>query len=340
MSVDRDPNLTRRGGSGKGIVTFADVARRTTSRTTDLIAIAIVGVGSLTLGRQVLEWWHADPPLASSTAASSATQVWEPGGGPLLLEFGDSPLAITREAVRGDRETAIDALLARCQDEARSCDTSGSEPAVAEMRLLERIADLTPAVDEDGLRQVYVVDERYPMVAAVGRPRGANVSVAPAESAPHTTRRDDKILAEAGPRLLCWGLAMPLGESAWTLYVFRGSSAKNGAAPAGLDVPLPPGARRNLSLRDARGGTLVGFSAAGRAETLMTFYDDWFRQQGWLPGEGWHGGNRVWTARYRSDAKSMTHEVDVRFAEDSGGLLSGLLQTTPRDVNAKQRGRE
>lgn len=327
MSVDRDPNVTRSSADGKRIVTFADVARRTTSRTTDLIAIAIVGIGSLTLGRQVLQWWHVDPPSASATADASHASGWEAAGGPLVLEFGDSPLAMTREALRGDRETAVDALVARCQDEARHCDASVREPGAAERRLIERISSLTPVLDEDGVRQVYVIDERFPMVAAVGRPRatGATIPVHP---------------ADVPPRVLCWGLAMPFGSSAWTLYVFRDALARNSGPTVGLEVPLPPGALRNLSLRDPQGGSLVGFSAAEPPKTVMKFYDDWFREQGWPASDGWQSGNRVWTVRYRSHAEPGADQVDVRFAEDRDGRLSGLLQIVPRDVNAQKRGRE
>src|SRR4029077_4955922 len=82
-------------------------------------------------------------------------------------------------------------------------------------------------------------------------------------------------------RLVCWVMAMPVGERAWTLYLFR-EAATGTTSPAGpFDVPLPLGAPRNLSLRDEKGGALIGFSGNGSAQKWMKFYDDWFERQGW-----------------------------------------------------------
>ena len=61
----------------EGPVGLGDVARRMISRTTDLIAIGIVVVASLSLGRQVLVWWHTAPPTraAAEIGSNSADHV-------------------------------------------------------------------------------------------------------------------------------------------------------------------------------------------------------------------------------------------------------------------------
>jgi hypothetical protein len=159
-------NAAQRAAANKLASSFADVARRTASRTTDLIAIAIVLVASLTLGRQVLQWWQAEPPSASPTDEAGTSPTWE-SGGPLVLEFGDLPLTMTRQPVRGDREAAIDALVARCWEEAGRGEPPADKPDEAELRLLARIVDLKPVTEEPGRRQVYLLDERFPMAAAI-----------------------------------------------------------------------------------------------------------------------------------------------------------------------------
>src|SRR5262249_9410637 len=132
-----DRATARENAGRKPPSTFADVARRTTSRTTDLIAIAIVLVASLTLGRQVLRWWQAEPPAPNAAAEAGPASAWEVGSAPLLLEFGDMPLAMTRQAIRGDEETAVDALVARCWDEAQRAGSPDRELDQAEKRLLD-----------------------------------------------------------------------------------------------------------------------------------------------------------------------------------------------------------
>jgi hypothetical protein len=349
--VESDRNAAKGTAARKPPATFADVARRTTSRTTDLIAIAIVLVASLTLGRQVLRWWQAEPPAPNAAAKAGPAPAWEAGSAPLLLEFGDMPLAMTRQAIRGDQETAVDALVARCWGEAQRAGRPNHEPDQAEKRLLDRIAGLEPVIEEPAVCRVYVIDERFPMVAAVGP-----VGVAPGErgeQVPRTTpaRRTDPQapsapLHPAGsvPRLLCWGMALPLGNSAWTLYIFRQSPAKNRPDSDFLDVPLPPGAKRNLSLRDLHGGGLIGFSTSAPANTLVKFYDDWFNRQGWAQAEEWQTGQGVWTARFRSSGSGAGAQVDVRFAQDQGGVLLGVLQIvspdSARDSTGEKRGRE
>lgn len=336
-------------------VTFADVARRTTSRTTDLIAIAVVLVAALTLGRQVLHWWNAEPPAASPASEAGSAPAWEAGRGPVSLEFGDLPLAITRQLVRGDRETAVDTLVARCWEAGQNAAIPSLEPTAGEQRLLERIADLEPVTAEPGVTEVYLLDERFPMAAAVGyRQAGAAPPVAevvrlrpgPDGARPNSDEFSYKGANPDGAakRLLCWGMAMPLGNSAWTLYVFRQSAARHAPADDVPDVPLPPGALRNLSVRDAQGGGLVGFSVNAPADTLMKFYDDWCSRHEWVATDGWQAGDRVWTARFRTAGDPGAALVDVRFAEDRGGLLLGLIQIVPSDPlrgsGAEQRGRE
>ena len=351
--------------------TFADVARRTTSRTSDLIAIAIVVVASLTLGRQVLRWWQAEAPSPDAAAEAGPAPAYEIGNAPLLLEFGDIPLAMTRQAIRGDEETAVDALVARCWEEAQRVGTArlpeeesrlkaelqrlpDHEPDQAEKRLLDRIAGLEPVIEEPGVCRLYVIDERFPMVAAVGPVGVAEaVRLRPArnEDPPNSDEFGHERAAAAPlhpagsvPRLLCWGMALPLGNSAWTLYIFRQSPAKNRPDSDFLDVPLPPGAKRNLSLRDVHGGGLIGFSTSAPANTLIRFYDNWFKSHGWLQAEDWQTGQGVWTARFRSSASAAAAQADVRFAEDKGGVLMGILQIVPpdsaRDSSAEKRGRE
>jgi len=319
---------------------LGDVARRITSRTTDLLAISIVLVASLTLGRQILHWWHADPPSSPTAAIEPelAGPAWDDELQPLSLEFGDLPLALTRQVVLGDQESAVEALVRHCQTAAEMAVCPSREPDDAEQRLLEKIAGLTPVersvekslADKIGDWQVYIVDEQFTLVAAVRRFADGGATVSPADGQAKRLRHKSdgsKGTAREVNRLVCWGIAMPAREKAWTLYVFRESPTGSTSPSGRSNVPLPPGAYRNMSLRDERGGLLVGFSGSGSAAAWMKFYDDWFGRQAWSKTDKWSTGSESWSARFSNpDAPSAGH-VEIRFAADQNGILTGLLQS-------------
>jgi hypothetical protein len=126
-------------------------------------------------------------------------------------------------------------------------------------------------------------------------------------------------------------MAMPAGKGAWKLFVFEAAIDGN-SAPTGLpEVPLPPDARRNLSLRDERGGMLVGFSGNGSPAEWMTFYDDWWAGQGWSAGDGWMTGGGTWSARFLKPGAPQAGRVEIQFAEGANRELTGLLQIIPPD---------
>jgi len=301
---------------------LGELARRITSRTTDLIAISIVLVASLTLGRQALVWWHADPGEKSITAALPGPDL---GQESVSLEFGDLPLAMTRDVVAGDQKEAVDALVRRCQRETQAMERPWRERDKAEERLLEMTSALSPVAEEAGVWQVFVLDERFTLVAGVRsflQPPGQT---------------------DGGRRLVCWGLAMPAGEKHWNLYTFQASQQPIASIAGPGELPLPPEARRNLSLRDERGGQLIGFSGGGSPRDWMTFYDDWFAERGWSAPGGWSAGDLAWSARFQKSDGSEAGRIDVRFASERSGGLTGLLQVQAGVSifsNEFERGRE
>jgi hypothetical protein len=301
--------------SGKPAAGFGEIARTITGRTTDLIAIGIVVVASLTLGRQVLVWWHAAPPTrAAAEMAARTGPAWDDPSQPLSLEFGDLPLAMTRQVVVGERDATVAALVQHCKTAAKRDLQPWHERDAAEDRLLARIESLNPVAEEAGDWKVCVLDERLPMAAAVRR---------------FAAGPDDA--ASEGSRLVCWGMAMPAGREVWNLYVFQGT-ANGRSAPADLaDVPLPPGVRRNLSLRDEQGSAIVGFSGMDDVGEWIKFYDDWFADRGWSSGEGWLKTTTAWSARFDERGGSAGRRAEIHFARDGNGELSGLLQVVPHD---------
>jgi hypothetical protein len=298
------------GPAGKPPPGFGEIARRMTSRTTDLIAIGIVVVASLSLGRQVLVWWHAAPPSHRAAGmAAGPRPVWDDPSQPLSLEFGDVALAMTRQVIFGERDATIATLVQRCETAAKRAVQPWRERDAAEDRLLARADGLTPVAQEAGVWQVYVFDERFPMTAAFRQ---------------FAAGTDDA--ASERPRLVCWAMAMPAGKETWNMYVFQGAANGRSAPADRADVPLPPGTHRNLSLRDEQGSAIIGFSGNDSAGQWIKFYDDWFTDRGWSSGEGWLTSTSAWSARFDEPGGSAGRRVEIQFARDGYGELSGLLQ--------------
>ena len=291
---------------------FAQLARRISSRTTDLLAIGIVLVASLTTGRQVIVWWHAAPPDPDASAEAAPQPIADESIAPVLLEFGDQPLVLTRQTIPGDRQAAVDALVRYCTNAARSAAGPWRDLDSAEEGILARTAQLAPLDGEAGTWEVHRIEDRFSLVAGV-----RHFPTGPRETDPR--RR----------RLVCWGLAMPAGNGAWNAYVFQGPGSAAATNAAVLQVPLPPGAARTLSVRDERGGGMVGFSGPGPASGWLKFYDEWFAARGWSAAAGWTTGDAAWSARFRPDQEGTSGHVEVQLAAAGAGELAGLLQIVP-----------
>jgi hypothetical protein len=228
-------------------VDFATVSKRIASRTTDLIAIGVVLVGGLSMGRQIHEWWQAEPSVVALAGTADAISPWGTGEAPVDLQFGDYPLAIRRQIVTGDREAAISALIEACRKSLEMDRQSILPASAAADRLLAHAAALSPVAESAGDWQIYRLEDRFSLVL------GVRLS---ADGAQNESRGGTKHLA-------CWGLSAPLNETTWTLYLFH-PSATDSTNESGLpEVPIPPEGRRILAIRGTDGGGLIGFSGTG-----------------------------------------------------------------------------
>lgn len=319
-------NTPEPNAPAKPAIGFADLARRMTSRTTDLIAIAIVVVASLTLGRQVLEWWHAAPQqqAAGGSATAAIRPVWEDKLQPVALEFGDIPLSMTRQTVLGTSKTVIAELVRHCETTVRTTREPWRDVDEAEERLFARTAGLKPVAAERDAWQVYVIDEHFPMVAGFRRfPTG------------------QKEAARGLPRLVCWGMAMSAGEGVWNLFVFQAANQDGPAAPSGLSsIPIPPQGQKNLSLRDQQGGLLAGFSGQGMPQEWVKYYDGWFTERGWSSSDGWQTAGAAWSARFQKPESPQSGRVEIQFVEHANQELTGLLWVVPPAQNNRDAQKE
>jgi hypothetical protein len=310
---------------------MGDVAKKITGRTTDLLAICIVLGASLTFGSQIVSWWHAAPPPNSAADPALAAPGWNDALQPVDLEFGDLPVALTRQSILGDQAAAIEALVRHCQSAVKDSTAAPGPADDVEIRLLNRVAELTPAAEEPGAWQVFVADERFPLVVGV-RPSAPAAPKRPGHSGSNGGVDGQSAGDRAARRLVCYGLAMPVGERTWTVFIVKGSPAGQTSPASPGNISLPPGAARTLSLRDERGSLLLGFSGNGDPEEWIRFYEDQCSKCGWARSAAWSQGNESWAARF---ARRDGDWVDVRFAKDRRGELTGVLQVIPQTSESK-----
>lgn len=331
---------------------FARLAKQISGRTTDLLAIALVLTAGLGFGRQVLEWWHAEPE-SPAPAAGQVLPAIAPGddGAPIALEFGDAPFSMSRQTFTGDRDQAIRLLATSCRTATESANATGSvdaERTAAEQPLLDAIAGLRPFEEVQGQWRLYQVES--PLLLIIGV---RDVAQEKPAGEPARGNSDEKKSPAESSRVICWGTALQRSEQAWTLYTFQAAPSTVAQGPAPSDglppVPLPPGGRRLLALRDQSGGMLVGFAGSGPPAAWTRYYDDWFRTHGWRSAAGWQISGTNWAAGF-SPAVPAGGRVDIHFSgagkEDLTGLISVVPAGTahggqgPAEIGVKKRGAE
>jgi len=284
---------------------FGELARRMRGRTTDLIAIGVVLVAGLSFGRQVTEWWRDEPAKETPADNAATTGGWGDGGAPVTLEFGDSPFAMSRQSVPGDREQALKRLRERC----RTIVESISEPTRplddAERAILTKTKTLKPIAEQPGHWRLYEIVSQFTMICGVRDVRPNN--------------------PETSSRVVCWGMAFPMSERSWNLYVFTETTAPSTALSGLPDVPVAPGGRRILSLKEDCGGSLVGFSGNGSPQSWSRFYDNWFKSHGWHAPHGWNHAPGNHAARFVPQEANQLGSVDIQLGEDGSGAVMGLI---------------
>lgn len=296
---------------------YGRLARRIARRTTDLLAIAIVAVGLLSVAGYLAEWWGTDPQEATQPASvESAGPTWGDAGIPVSLEFGGIPYTLRRRTVRGDQSQAAAMLLEECRRIVKTAGAPAGELDDAERRLLERLARHAPA-DQDGRAwKLYRFHLPLPLVLGTR------------DFQPASETGDDS-RAERTARVVCWGMALPLDDDTWRLLAFHSprSSTERGAGES--TVPLPGGAEKILSLRETTGTIWVAFRGEGPPKAWIGFFDDRFATHGGRRERGWNSSGGSWNARYSVNDGGLRGRMDVQIGRIDSSHLNGLVSFTP-----------
>ncbi len=309
---------------------YAALAKRISVWTTKGLLSAMVLVAGVGFGRQVLIWWgNNDVP---TTRLLTAESLGDPGQ-PHSIRFGDAAWSLRRRSIFGDRDEAVAQLRAECREllgaikprplvappgRGGSSTATPAFGATDGRGFMSLLSASTPVDREPGKWRLYEFRETFPMAVGVARP-----STSPSE--PENGQAD---LAQLGYRAIMWAIAVPAGANQWTLCVFRPADSPMGEESGLVEVPIPPGCRRTLSIQ-AGGGGIVAFGGPDRLDRWKRFHDDWFADQGWRQSVHWRSAGKAWYAKYVAP-DYIGGAVEVRFGPDGRGGLSGLLMITPR----------
>ncbi len=177
---------------------YGALARRIGGWTTNLLATAIILVGGLAMGWQVLAWWRDEggAPVEKELAAqldglpqlAEGREFWTKNG----------PLKVER--VRGNAAEAARAMREFCRGV--SVMTAEGVPGPGETKFVAQLRQQAP-LEETGDLALYQPPGQRSMVVAVGRTSG---------------------------RIVGWSFALPAEEGVWTLYHFRPMAAETRGA--------------------------------------------------------------------------------------------------------------
>ena len=283
--------------------TFGSLAKKIRGRTSDLLAIAIVVIGGLTIGSQVSRWWDTPDDDLRNPPGNTAKNT----GGPsvafgetdsVTLDFGRSPYSIIRSVTRGDRNKATRQLVDACRKVAKTAPFPSHPPSSAETKLLSRIKTEKPLLKGANWR-LFRVEGPLTMVSVVRR----------------QTRKQTK---DANPvnRVVCWGLVFPAGEERWVLYRFVSA---NGKAESGFsaDIPLPSSATPILTVR-GRNNLWRTFRSVESVNAVRAFYTGWFRTNGWRLASS---SEENWTALYSKDALRAEIQISAKGSRGCTGVV-------------------
>jgi len=322
---DRPPeerqNCTSPESSG-----FALLARRISVWTTNGLLTLIVLLAGLAFGKQVLRWWSADQSNpVGSVAPNSVADGLGDAGRPHRISFGSQSWSMTRQSVSGSREAAAGALRASCRRLTGRSELPNDPPGSAEEGLLDRLARQKPVDQVPGMWQIYELDEGFPVAVGVRRRNS------PPEG--HNGRH----IALPADRVVTWGIAVPVARNSWTVYAFHQPGTADSLDNQLKEIPLPPASSKTLSILAVGGSGVVGFRGPAEASTWTRFYDEWSRQHGWTVVDGWRRSGAGRYARFTSSANEPLGTLDVHFAPNGKGGMSGLLLFTPPAARAEQR---
>ncbi len=282
-------------------------ARQISKRTTDLIAIAIVTIGVLTVSGRLTEWWHTEPTPIASPSASAAISAgspvrWGVDESAVSVLAGEHAVQMERRVLLGDQDRVDgivrDRLVAIAESQSSrtrpAIDSSNSSETAAdatfarqEERLIKLLKNLAPFESKNGQWNLYRLDQAE-------NPVPGSFLIATRVTVEH----------EKQESLAAWAIATPSGPTQWTSFVLTQANAdEERNHPA---TPVPADGRLLISLRTNSHDELTVFQRVDAAAPDISRWSQDVSSQ--LTAAGWHE-TRAWQQSANSAAARFERTV-------------------------------
>lgn len=319
------------GGSAES--NLRRTAKRISQRTTDLMAIAIVSIGILTVSGRLTEWWNTDPNSGSSPAVTASRLAgtslhWGAGESAVSLLAGGHPVRMERRVLTGEQDR-IDGIL---RDRLVHIVEESDGPALSspedhspvatdtlhefhrqEQRLLALLENLPPVERKPGMWNLYRLDRN-------DNPIPGTFLIA--------TRFDNGL--DEKQSLAAWAFGMPSGPHQWTSFVMTPTTANQRGR---MQTVIPPaGAELILSLTTDSEDELTVFQQEGASRSDI---DRWTREltgqlvrAGWHEAHPWQQSADAATARFERGTmgqRQANQAIEIAVAFDGLSRITGTV---------------
>ncbi len=290
-SSSPEPDTT--GGIG-------ELARRYRRRTTDLLAVGLLLVVGLAVGRQLTAWWN-EPELESTPNVGGVTGSGTAWTEPDDLQLGELGTTIHRRRVIGDRPAAWRALEMSTRATAEAAGWPETDADEAEQRLLRVLTsrESNPGINPaPAATSLHRLDGPLPMVVAVRQLLGQR-------------------------RVVGWGLATRTPRNDWVTWTFAAAGDV-----AEEPVGLPADCRRLLAVGSGDPERLVVFTGSPGPDGWWNHFERELHHHGWAPTSPPTRHRDGWTGRWQHPSGRA---VVVSSRHDNSGRWHGMLNVFTPD---------
>ena len=299
------------------VAPYANLGRRITNWTSNLLATAIVIVIALVAGTQLISYWVPNGARAE-VADSELADAW-PALDACSLQFGAAPFELIREQMTGDEE----AVKLQLQNHCRRVLEDDPLPARAigpqEQKMIESSVELIPVEQRAGKWRIFH-SQKFAVESDGGQAELS--SQLPIVLGIRDDCPDQSSESGMTSRLVVWGIALAGEDETWTTYV--GKSAPQTSLAKLPQNWIPANSRRTLAISDKNGGSLIGF-VGGPIEEAIDFYDRLATENGWTLSSPWQKSNKTWVARFTPQADSPVAGIQVQLHLNHNEQSRGIL---------------
>lgn len=283
----------------------SSLARKILGRSIDLLVIGFLLTVGLSIGQQLIQWWHTDPgaTIPGGTQFHSGDLDWSRT--PVTLRFGDAATALERIPFQGTRDQLWNELTNLGQSIVNRTDASSGPIDEAEQAWLGALKSAPPVMWESARGNVYRRQEPLPSFVATRF----------VDSEPI---KDDAEQDGSKQRIVGWGLAFPTSSEDWTIYVFHPRTAISREPDPTFQMMPPEGSRNLTDLQGVDGSRWQIIEGRGKLSGWVQQFDSQFGEAAAVSRAI---GEESASLKYRIDP----FLVEIQLRHESEDRLTGVI---------------